>query len=298
MLRYLALSLISFLCFSCGDHTHEFEEVAPGLERKLEALGEQDKPVGDFPFVELFVYTQPLDSTMQRDSVGYFFQRISPDYLGSKELAGQLVKMNEGDSSSFRLSYHHLEGSLLDVYKEKDFSESRKILMQVKVGRLLTVEEYEQELAEEMRKGAVKENAYLREWLEKKNLLDNVERLDDVYYSKTVENKGLRINNGDHLTIDYTGYFLDGSEFDSSEKGSSALYFQLGKPDQVVPGIDTVLHYMRKNEQARIYIPSHKAFGLYGSATGIVPGKTPVYFDIVVREVEKDSLEMQPTIHQ
>lgn len=297
-MRLLSVLIFSLMLFACSSHTHDFEEVAPGLERKLEALGEKDKQVRDFPFVELFVYSQPLDSSLNRDSSGYFFQRISPDYLGSTEFSSQILRMNEGDSSSFKLSYHHLESSVLDVFKDQDYKEDKKLLVQVKVGRLLTATEYERQLAEEMRRGAVKENAYLREWLEKNNLLDNVKRLDDVYYSKTVENKGQKINSGDHLTIDYTGYFLDGTEFDSSEKGSSALYFQLGKPDQVVPGIDTVLHYMRKNEEARIYIPSHKAFGLYGSATGIVPGKTPVYFDVVVREVEKDTLEMQPIDHR
>jgi FKBP-type peptidyl-prolyl cis-trans isomerase len=291
------LFCLCLFCFSCSEHTHEFEEVAPGLEKKLEALGERNKQVSDFPFVEIFVYSQPADSSMQLDSASYFFQRISPDYLGSESFSKELMKLNEGDSSSFKIEYRHFAGSLLDEYKSFDFPEKKKFLMHVKVGRLLTVQEYERQLAEEMRRGAVKENAYLREWLEKNNLLDNVKQIDDVYYSKVVENQGMKINAGDHLTIDYTGYFLDGTEFDSSEKGTSALYFQLGKPDQVVPGIDTVLHYMRKNEQARIYIPSHKAFGLYGSATGIVPGKTPVYFDVVVKEVEKDTLEMQPMNH-
>ncbi|MFZ6052081.1 FKBP-type peptidyl-prolyl cis-trans isomerase [Halocola ammonii] len=271
--------------------------MAPGLEKKLEALGERNKPVSEFPFVEFFVYSQPADSSMQLDSVSYFFQRISPDYLGSKSLSQELMNLNEGDSTSFKIEYRHFKGSLLDEYQSYKFPGEKDFLMHVKVGRLLTVQEYEQQLAEEMRRGAVQENAYLREWLEKNNLLDNVKRLDDVYYSKVVENQGVKISAGDHLTIDYTGYFLDGTEFDSSEKGSSALYFQLGKPDQVIPGIDTVLHYMRKNEQARVYIPSHKAFGLYGSATGIVPGKTPVYFDVVVREVEKDTLELQPMNH-
>lgn len=260
---------------------------------KLQGLGERDKKVEDFPFVEISVYSQPADSSLPMDTSQFFFQQLSPDYLGSEELGNQIINLNQGDSISFLLEYNHFENGLLDKYRDSDFEEDDDFLMHVSIGQLRTEEEYEKELREEMRKGAIRENAYLREWLEKRELLDKVNRLDEVYYSKTVETEGPLISAGDQITIDYTGYFLDGSEFDSSEKGSSSLYFQLGKPDQVVPGIDTVLHYMRGKEQARIYIPSHKAFGLYGSSTGIVPGKTPVYFDVSVLEVKKDTLEVQ-----
>jgi peptidylprolyl isomerase len=47
------------------------------------------------------------------------------------------------------------------------------------------------------------------------------------------------------------------------------------------------LSLMKAGERALVYMPSELAFGESGSSTGIIPPKTPIYFDINVLQVDK-----------
>ena len=59
-----------------------------------------------------------------------------------------------------------------------------------------------------------------------------------------------------------------------------ALDFQLGKPDQVIRGIEIALHHMRPGGEVRLVIPYYLAFGPEGSSTGIVPPYTTVVYRV------------------
>ena len=98
---------------------------------------------------------------------------------------------------------------------------------------------------------------------------------------------GEKLKSGTDIAIDYQGYFLDGTEFDNSTLGDATLYFQFGKPEQVIRGFEIVLSKMKEGERVRAYIPSHLAFGSKGSTTGIVKEHTPLYFDLHLKEVYK-----------
>jgi len=55
----------------------------------------------------------------------------------------------------------------------------------------------------------------------------------------------------------------------------------------MIPGMQYGISLMRAGERALVYMPSSLAFGEDGSQTGIIPPKTPIYFDINVLEVKK-----------
>jgi peptidylprolyl isomerase len=60
-----------------------------------------------------------------------------------------------------------------------------------------------------------------------------------------------------------------------------------GKPGQLIPGLQYGLSLMKSGERALIFMPSALAFGEDGSNTGIIPPRTPIYFDVNVIEVKK-----------
>jgi FKBP-type peptidyl-prolyl cis-trans isomerase len=69
---------------------------------------------------------------------------------------------------------------------------------------------------------------------------------------------------GDFVVINYTGFLANGTVFDSTEaKGRKPLSFRLGK-DQVIPGLENVITYMKPGGIATCTIPSNLAFGQKG----------------------------------
>lgn len=68
-----------------------------------------------------------------------------------------------------------------------------------------------------------------------------------------------KVNNGDHVKVNYTGKLEDGSVFDSSE-GKEPLAFTMGK-GQLIPGFENAVEGMAVGESTTINIPSDKAYG-------------------------------------
>ena len=66
---------------------------------------------------------------------------------------------------------------------------------------------------------------------------------------------------GDVVTVDYVGEFVDGTQFDSS-KGRDPLQFQLGQ-GRVVPGFENAVLGMQAGETKTVEIPCEDAYGAH-----------------------------------
>ena len=82
---------------------------------------------------------------------------------------------------------------------------------------------------------------------------------------------------GKQVTVEYKGYFKDGSVFDQSY-GRKPFVFQVGV-GQVIKGWDLGVLSMKKGEKATFYIKSDYAYGKRG-AGDIIPGNTDLMFDV------------------
>lgn len=100
-----------------------------------------------------------------------------------------------------------------------------------------------------------------------------------LYYMISEKGLGPNLKWGEKLKVDYSGYFLDGREFDSSYKRGEALEFQLG---QMITGWNEGLRYFQSGAKGKLFVPSRLAYGTAGHPTGIVPPNTVVAFDIHV----------------
>jgi peptidylprolyl isomerase len=84
---------------------------------------------------------------------------------------------------------------------------------------------------------------------------------------------------GKFFSMLYTGYLLDGTEFDSSAKhGGDPIIVQYGKHG-VIPGWDTGLDGMRVGGKRRLYIPFELAYGANGQPP-VIPAKAELIFDV------------------
>ena len=85
-----------------------------------------------------------------------------------------------------------------------------------------------------------------------------------MYYSIQKEGTGLLAKPGDNVVMNYSGYFLDGTVFDSNIDSAfmhvEPLTFALGT-GRVIQGWDEGIGYLKQGSKATFYIPSSLAYG-------------------------------------
>ena len=88
---------------------------------------------------------------------------------------------------------------------------------------------------------------------------------------------GAVVANGDNVTINYIGAFLDGTVFDSSYSKGVPLVFVVGT-GQLIKGVDQGVVGMKVGGRRLLVIPSDLAYG--ASGYGSIPPNTALQFQI------------------
>lgn len=103
-----------------------------------------------------------------------------------------------------------------------------------------------------------------------------------LYYSQIEPGVGDLIASGDHVSLWYTGTFLDGRVFDSNTDGT---VMQLIMPASgYIPAWDEALRLMKAGTVAKIIVPYQLGYGAY--AQGQIPPYATLVFDIEIDSVE------------
>jgi FKBP-type peptidyl-prolyl cis-trans isomerase len=93
----------------------------------------------------------------------------------------------------------------------------------------------------------------------------------------SVVGKGAAAKSGDSVTVNYTGWLPDGTQFDSSV-GKQPFVFALGT-GYVIPGWDKGVVGMKVGGKRVLYIPGDLAYGPQGSPP-IIPPNATLKFEI------------------
>ena len=131
------------------------------------------------------------------------------------------------------------------------------------------------------------EKQQIENYIKTNNLTVTTLTSDTVRVIKTLTQPAdsAAIVTGKTVTLNYTGYRLDGSIFDSNQAGTFRV--QIGAR-QVVPGFESGLTALRAGEKATIIFPSSLGYGIQGTGNGaaqILP-YTPLRFDLQIVKVE------------
>jgi len=113
---------------------------------------------------------------------------------------------------------------------------------------------------------------------------DTVTTTSGLQYIVVKEGTGMQATAGDSVIVNYTGYFTDGSIFDSSIDRNKPFPFVLGRGN-VIPGWDEGVALMKVGEKVRLIIPYTLAYG--ANDYGPIPGKSTLIFDVELLEVKK-----------
>jgi len=87
------------------------------------------------------------------------------------------------------------------------------------------------------------------------------------------------------VDVNYSGYLLDGTPFDSSCPATATVFRLTLGASQVIPGFDLGIRGMKPNAIRRVIVPP--ALGYGNVANGPIPANSTLIFDLqLVRIVQ------------
>ncbi len=132
------------------------------------------------------------------------------------------------------------------------------------------------------------EKVVLKQFIEEKKI-DAEPTKSGLYHIVIEEGNDVEVEEGDTVVVHYEGKFLDGKFFDSTKQRKKPFEFVYGHKMQVIEGMEEVIGKMKEGEKALAILPSDVAFGKRGSSTGIIPPYTSVIYEVVLKEVRKQT---------
>ncbi len=111
-----------------------------------------------------------------------------------------------------------------------------------------------------------------------------VEDVEELMIETLQEGEGKEAQDGDTLSVHYTGTLLDGTVFDSSVERGEPFSFVLGQ-SMVIQGWDEGLKGMQIGEKRVLTIPSSMGYGEFGSPPTI-PANAGLQFEVELIEIE------------
>ncbi len=84
---------------------------------------------------------------------------------------------------------------------------------------------------------------------------------------------------GETVTVNYTGWLMNGKKFDSSKDRNEPFTFQLGA-GQVIPGWDEGVAGMKVGGTRILIIPPSLGYGAQGTPGGPIPPNATLKFEV------------------
>lgn len=125
----------------------------------------------------------------------------------------------------------------------------------------------------------------IEEYIERHQLDDYNTTSSGLIYIVNKEGTGDFPEEGQTITVHYTGYHLNDSKFDSSYDRNQAYSFNLGDED-IIAGWNEGLKYFKKGGSGVLLIPWELAYGERGSFDGLIRPKEDLKFEINVIAID------------
>jgi FKBP-type peptidyl-prolyl cis-trans isomerase len=162
-----------------------------------------------------------------------------------------------------------------------------KVTFYIKMVSVKTAEEYKKEQDEAANKQTVADDKLIQEYI-KKNKIKATKTASGLYYVITQKGAGELAKAGQDITMNYSGFLLDGTAFDSNVDAKfghvQPFNFKLGS-GQVIKGWDEGIALLNKGAKAKLIIPSPSAYGsrsMPGNANNPkgIPANSVLIFDV------------------
>jgi FKBP-type peptidyl-prolyl cis-trans isomerase len=135
---------------------------------------------------------------------------------------------------------------------------------------------------EMMDRNQSEEPAAIEAYLKRKNLVGKPSATG-LYVFETAKGNGPKVKKGQKVTMQYTGYLLNGKKFDSSFDHGQPFTFTLGA-HEVIEGWEEGVATMNVGSSATFVVPSVLGYGSNGQ--GPIPPFSPLVFEVQLMKAE------------
>jgi FKBP-type peptidyl-prolyl cis-trans isomerase FkpA len=201
---------------------------------------------------------------------------IKPQFNG--DIMEAFTYMVEGDSVVMKV---HQDSLFRNGMKPPYAIPGDMVMYQIKMVSVKPKAEYEKEQKEALQKSIAIDAEKIQTYLAEKKIMGAQKTESGLYYQVLKPGTGAQAEVGKEVTMNYTGYLLDGTIFDSNEKPEfnhvTPFKFKLGK-GSVIKGWDEGVAMMKKGEKRKLIIPSALAYG--NQPRPGLPANSVLVFDV------------------
>lgn len=255
-----------------------FKKTENGLYYKFEKQNSDEAQVqmGEVLYGEV---TIKLDTLTLRTNAGKpeFFAQAVPNW--EPKVYEGLLMMHVGDVATFAYEADTLVKMLggQSIHPDYKAGAGQMIYYTINLQRIVPMEEFQKEQAEEMKKLKAEEPAMIRAYVKENNITAKP-TADGLYVIVKEKGNGAKVAKGQEVTVHYTGRHLDGTVFDSSVERGTPFTFKLGE-GQVIKGWDKGLLGQTVGTKLQLIIPSAMA---YGDGGGRMKPYATLVFDVEI----------------
>lgn len=303
LLAILVLMLGASIMSSCQKKTKVTEK--DGIEYTYIKEGSETAPNGSFLLYNLEITTATdsvIYSTAEQPFPGYLMANDSlPPTNGMDEI---FLTLRKGDSIQFESTAKVIFGANFPPFmKEEDIVKVKlgafEIMDQAAIEAFFnqTMEVEDKKRAERAVELVAAEGKTIEAYIQEKGLTASKTE-SGLYYVIEQEGTGEATTPGTTMYVNYAGYLLDGTLFDTSmpevakannifdaERSYEALPVNVGM-GQVIPGWDEGLMLLKKGSKGKFIIPSPLGYGENG-AGAMIPPNSILVFDVEVTDIQK-----------
>jgi FKBP-type peptidyl-prolyl cis-trans isomerase FkpA len=276
-----------------------------GIEFTYIKEGSEKAPNGDFLLYNLEISTAKdsvIYSTLNQPFPGYL---MANDSMTAQNGMDEIfLNLKKGDSITFKTTAKIIfNGNYPEYLKENDVLTVKLGAFDIKSDSAMQAFYMEVMMAEQAKSAekakvlVVEEGKKIEAYAAEKGL--KVQKTENgLYYVIEKEGTGEATTPGTTMYVNYAGYLMDGTLFDTSwpEIAKSNNIFNEGRPyeplpvnvgmGQVIPGWDEGLMLLKKGSKAKLLIPSPLAYGESGAGS-LIPANSILIFDVEVADVQK-----------
>ncbi len=289
--KYYTILFIILIFIGCSKKFEGYVEKPSGLFFKLETIEDVHKRIQKNNYLQFKYIIKDFSGKLIDESrillkvnsvfaSGGIVEALS--LINEKETASAIFPMSklreELDGSFAQNNLHdsvllHTQIKIDSIYSEEDFLVAKNNFL----AWLGEIETSDVDLT--------KEEILMNQFEESRNF--TMEKTSTgLRYLYLARGLGEKSSYGKRVDVKYTGLFLNGDTFNSTQAlPNQSQDFYLGQEMQVIKGIEEALLFMKEGDIVSLLIPSWIGFGQNGSSTGIVPSNTPTFYQLELNKV-------------
>jgi FKBP-type peptidyl-prolyl cis-trans isomerase len=212
--------------------------------------------------------------------------KMSSDLDSVSYLVGNAIGKNLKTSGVSEMNYALIASGIKDAFNDVESPMSEEEIQEFMTTFFQKAEE------EANNKNLGEGKAWLEENAKNKDVNETESGLQ---YKVVREGNGDIPQEGDRVTVHYTGKLINGKVFDSSvERGEPATF----GIEQVIPGWTEALQLMPVGSKWELYVPSDLGYGARRDPQGKIPANSVLIFEIELLDIEDESAELELEVEE